>query len=187
MQAADFRIERNGQGLALSLQGDWTAAGMGPAGRRLLRALGGVRPARLNVSGLGRFDTAGAYALLEATGGDTPRDAFADRPDAARVLDLVAAARRERCTPPKRSDPVGRVLVKIGQGVAHVGAETVRSFAFNGHFLTVVARALASPRRLRWAAITTTAEHAGLDALPIVAVTSFFVGAVVGLDRKSVV
>jgi phospholipid/cholesterol/gamma-HCH transport system permease protein len=180
MQAADFRIDHRGDGPVLALHGDWTAAAIGAAGRKLARALNGEAPARLDVSGLGRFDTAGAYALLEATDGRAPRDAFASRPDAAQVLDLVAESRREKSAPPRRSDPVGRFLVKVGQGVAHVGAESVRSLAFNGRFLSVVGRALVDPRRLRWPAITTVAEHAGLDALPIVAVTSFFVGAVVG-------
>jgi phospholipid/cholesterol/gamma-HCH transport system permease protein len=38
-----------------------------------------------------------------------------------------------------------------------------------------------SPKRIRWAAIVSLMERAGLDAIPIVAITSFFIGAVVGL------
>lgn len=180
MQAADFRIDRDADGVRLTLTGDWTAAAIGAAGRRLARSLGGTPVGRLDVSGLGRFDTAGAYALLTASGGSTPNDAFEARPDAARVLDLVARARREPASAPRRSDPVGRFLVKVGQGVAHLGAEAVRSLAFNGHMVSVIGRALAKPRRLRWPAITTVVESAGLDSLPIVVLTSFFVGAVVG-------
>src|SRR4030095_5092917 len=37
------------------------------------------------------------------------------------------------------------------------------------------------PGRIRWAAIVSLMERAGLDAIPIVAITSFFIGAVVGL------
>lgn len=180
MQAANFRIQERNDGAVLALSGDWTAAAMGAAGRRLMRSLKGAPPAWLDVSELGRFDTAGAYALLQATGGLAPDAAFHDRPDALRILDLVRRSRRDRPKAARRSDPVGRFLVKVGKGVAHLGAEQLRSLAFNGHLLTVVGRALANPGRLRWPAIATVAEHAGLDALPIVAITSFFVGAVVG-------
>lgn len=180
MQAADFRIEQGAGGAVLALTGDWTAAGLGAAGRRLARSVSRTPVLDVDLSGLGRFDTAGAYALLAATGGAAPADAFAARPDALQVLELVAQVRRNAAAGPRRADPVTRFLVKIGKGVAHLGAETVRSLAFNGHIVSVVGRALANPRRLRWPAITTVAETAGLDSFPIVVLTSFFVGAVVG-------
>jgi phospholipid/cholesterol/gamma-HCH transport system permease protein len=69
--------------------------------------------------------------------------------------------------------------------VIEVGYEWVDTIAFLGHLLVVVARStgylFTSPKRIRWAAIFSLAERAGLDAIPIVAVTSFFIGAVVGL------
>ncbi len=51
--------------------------------------------------------------------------------------------------------------------------------AFNGRLLTVCVRAIIDPRRIRWAPFIGQAEKAGLDALPIVATTSFFIGAVI--------
>jgi phospholipid/cholesterol/gamma-HCH transport system permease protein len=44
-----------------------------------------------------------------------------------------------------------------------------------------VGRSLANPRRIRVAPLVALMERAGLDAIPIVATTSFFIGAVVGL------
>ena len=52
---------------------------------------------------------------------------------------------------------------------------------FNGHLLVAIGRMIANPKRIRWAAVFSLAERAGLDAIPIVAVTTFFIGAVVGL------
>jgi len=37
------------------------------------------------------------------------------------------------------------------------------------------------PRRIRWPALVALVERAGLDAIPIVALTSFFIGAVIAL------
>jgi phospholipid/cholesterol/gamma-HCH transport system permease protein len=47
--------------------------------------------------------------------------------------------------------------------------------------LVAVGRAVRRPGKIRWAAVFSIAESAGLDAMPIVAVTTFFIGAVVGL------
>ena len=52
---------------------------------------------------------------------------------------------------------------------------------FLGHLLTAIGRCIARPSRIRWASVISLAERAGLDALPIVATTTFFIGAVVAL------
>ena len=70
---------------------------------------------------------------------------------------------------------------RIGRGVADVGVNVFDTMVFNGHLLVAIGRMIANPRRVRWAAVFALAERAGLDAIPIVAVTTFFIGAVVGL------
>ena len=69
--------------------------------------------------------------------------------------------------------------------MTNVAFEMVDTMAFLGHLLAVLVRTpvylFTDPKRIRWAAIFSLAERAGLDAIPIVAVTSFFIGAVVGL------
>ena len=130
---------------------------------------------------LGRFDTAGAFALLQAAGGRLPAGTFEERPSAAHVLRLVAGVdvhgpRRER-----ELDPVQRFLVRLGQGTLHVGEEFFSLLQFFGHLLVATGRALRNPLKIRWAACFALAERAGLDAIPIVMITTFFIGAVVGL------
>lgn len=179
MQAADFRIDSVGAAVRLSLIGDWTATTLGRVAQRLDSALRGRAVQTLDLSALGRFDTTGAYALLRATDGGVPKEAFAGRPKAAQILELVATT---ELRPPKRArrpDMVQRSLEKIGRGVAHIGAEFYRTLAFMGHLLSITARTVVDPRRIRWAAWFDLADRAGLDALPIVAVTTFFIGAVV--------
>jgi phospholipid/cholesterol/gamma-HCH transport system permease protein len=179
MQAADFDIDSDPSGARLILKGDWTAAMLGRTGPRLTAALDGAAVATIDHAELGRFDTTGAFFLLKAFGGALPAEAFADRPEASRIIDLVTAANLTPAARPTRADPVQRFLEKIGRGVAHVGMEFYRSMAFNGHLISVLARTLVDPRRIRWAAWFDLADRAGIDALPIVAVTTFFIGAVV--------
>jgi phospholipid/cholesterol/gamma-HCH transport system permease protein len=179
MRIAGFRIDSTAQGLRLALTGDWTAAALGRAGGRLASTLAGRRVVAVDAGELGRFDTAGAYELLKATDGALPADAFADRPQALQILKLVAGARRPPAPRPRRLDPVQRFLVRLGAGVAEAGGEVYRSLAFNGHLLEVIGRTLVDPRRIRWPAWVSLAERAGLDAMPIVMLTTFFIGAVV--------
>lgn len=179
MTPAQYRIDSTDHGPVLALLGDWTAPAMGRAGARLARELRRVTPVGVDLSELGRFDTAGAFALIKATGGAVTPRTFASRPEAARILQIVADADLAPSTPPRRTGLVGEVLVRTGKGVAEFAQEFVRSLAFNGHLAIVVARTLLDPRRIRSAAWFSLAERAGLDALPIVAVTNFFIGAVV--------
>jgi phospholipid/cholesterol/gamma-HCH transport system permease protein len=179
MQAADFRIDSVPAGVRLILIGDWSATTLGRTARRLEAAVRGRPVVGLDVSQLGRFDTTGAFALLRAADGRLPPDAFAGRPQAERILELVSKAERGAAPIARRPDMVQRSLEKIGRGVANVGAEFYRTLAFMGHLLTVFGRTIVDPRRIRWASWFDLSERAGLDALPIVTVTTFFIGAVV--------
>jgi phospholipid/cholesterol/gamma-HCH transport system permease protein len=185
MQAADFQIDSGPKGARLALLGDWTATTVGRIDERLAAALKGRPVAEMDLAQLGRFDTTGAFILLRATGGSAPREAFASRPKAAQILDLVAAADVTPMPRTQRPDWIHRTLIKIGQGVAHLGVELYRGLAFNGHLLAVIGHTIINPRRIRWAAWFDLAERAGLDALPIVAVTTFFIGAVVAFLSAS--
>lgn len=179
MRAAGFRIDQGPQGSVLALSGDWTAAGMGDAGRRLLNTMRGKPFRHWDIVDLGRMDTAGAFILLKAGGGKIPAEVFAARPETARIVALVDSVdeRAERAI--VRIDPFVRTLEKIGRGVAEFGAELYRTLVFNGHLLAAAGRAIAQPKRIRWAAWFSQIDRAGLDALPIIVVTNFFIGAVV--------
>src|SRR5690606_8559598 len=86
---------------------------------------------------------------------------------------------RESPPPPRRSPALVRGFAKIGRGVQDFLAEITLSLAFLGRLIVAAGSALKHPRRIRWAAWVSQTERAGLDAIPIVAVTSFFIGAVV--------
>lgn len=182
-EAAGYRLERGREGGApgrgvLALTGDWTALGLGRTADRLRKELSGKPPGRLDVSGLGRFDTAGAYAVCRATGldADAVREA---RPDAARLMELVC--KHEAAEPPKASrfGPAYDLLVRAGQGVFKVFGDVWGTFAFYGRLMVAIGRLLRHPSRIRVAPTVSLMERAGLDAVPIIVATNFFVGATI--------
>ncbi|MBX7248155.1 MAG: ABC transporter permease [Caulobacteraceae bacterium] len=179
MRAAGFRIDQGPNGPVLALSGDWTAGGMGDAGKRLLASMRGQPFRNWDIRDLGKMDTAGAFILLMAGGGTIPAEVFAARPETARIVALVDSVDERAERKVVRVDPIVRTLEKTGRGVANFGSELYRTLAFNGHLLATAGRAVVQPKRIRWAAWFSQIDRAGLDALPIVAITTFFIGAVV--------
>jgi len=175
-QPADFRLEQRGGGARVALSGDWTSAGLGRAGARLIAALKGVRQVAFDVSALGRIDTSGAYTLVQAAG-DAAAEGLSQRPDAAHLLELVRASEPAGPRGRRRMDPMFALLVRAGQGVLNLFSEIFFTFSFYGHLLAALARLALNPARIRLAPTVSLMERAGLDALPIVATTNFFVGA----------
>jgi phospholipid/cholesterol/gamma-HCH transport system permease protein len=178
---AEFDLQSATESPILALTGDWTANNLGDAPAALDAVIGDRRDIVVDMRRVRRLDTAGAYALIRAVGHDFDLSKIKARPESLRLLQLVGAAVHVK--PAIQREPKGfhELTVRIGKGVVNLGLEGLDTMAFFGHLLAVVARSIVDPRRIRWAAVFSQAERAGLDAIPIVATTSFFIGAVVGL------
>jgi phospholipid/cholesterol/gamma-HCH transport system permease protein len=182
---ADFQIEPGPEGPTASLGGSWTAERMGPAARDLSKALSGERRVAFDLTKIQRMDTAGAFALIRAAGAAFDLDRVTGRPETLRLMKLVGEAARSRAV--VRPPPTGfhELTIRVGKGVVDVGLEGLETMVFLGHLLVVLGRTAVNlfirPRRVRWPALVSLIERAGLDAIPIVAVTSFFIGAVIAL------
>lgn len=175
---ADFKLEGDAQTAGrLTLSGDWTTACIGRAGLRLAAARRGEAVARLDLSGLGRFDTAGAQALVRGAGVSSTSEGLDGRPDVQRLVALVEHSLPERTALQRRVDPFYAFLMRMGRGVSGLGSEFIQTFAFYGQLLIALLHTLRDPRRIRLAPTVSLMERAGLDALPIIASTNFFVGA----------
>jgi phospholipid/cholesterol/gamma-HCH transport system permease protein len=174
---ASFKIETGGAAPRVALSGDWTALGLGRAGARLVSAVKGQDRAELDVSDLGKFDSVAAYAISSAGPTFTIPDA---RPDVRRMMDLVAdSLPKEQAKPHVLMNPTYAMLVRAGMGVEKVGDDLFHTASFLGRLLSTLAATAVNPGRIRVAATVSLMERAGLDALPIVAVTNFFIGATV--------
>ena len=178
MAAADFQIEDGGPELTLRLTGDWTATELGRISRRLDDELSERCVDAVDLSELGRFDTAGALAIVQASNCVLPPSAWTQRPEAGRTYAMVEKLERESAGPPRRSPGWVRTFGKVGRGVHDILDEATLSMAFLGRLVVAVGSAL-RPGRIRWAAWFSQGERAGLDAIPIVATTNFFIGAVI--------
>jgi phospholipid/cholesterol/gamma-HCH transport system permease protein len=176
---AEFTVEQTDRGRVAILIGDWTAMSLDDAGPRLAGALKAEKVA-LDLSRIGRCDTAGAFAIVRATDGRFDADMLASAPNVARLLELVSAAARAAAVPHRRNRSLYDLMVRVGEGLMNWVLDSYNTVAFFGHLTVAVLHVLLNPRRIRWAAVFSLAERAGLDAIPIVAVTTFFIGAVVG-------
>jgi phospholipid/cholesterol/gamma-HCH transport system permease protein len=177
---AEFQVEQTDKGKTAVLTGDWTAVSLGSAGPRLSEALHASDKINLDMTGIGRCDTAGAFAIVRATDGRFDPKALAAAPNTARLLELVGHASRAEPTPHRQTYSVNELLIRLGKGLMGVASDGYETVAFFGHLMVAVGRLIRNPRRIRWAPVFSLAERAGLDAIPIVTVTTFFIGAVVG-------
>lgn len=198
---AEFRLEPGEKGPAVAISGDWTANDLGRVSADLRRALARQRPASFDFTGVGRLDTAGAFAVIRAAGEGFDVGKVRARPETLRLINIVAEA--AKAGPAPRPAPSGfhELTIRIGKGVVNLALEGVDTMVFLGHLLVVLGRSLialvlllANPfsrvflRRsisfrnpIRAAPLVSSMERAGFDAIPIVAVTSFFIGAVIAL------
>ena len=178
---ADFRLEDGEHGRIAVLTGDWTAVEMGWANERLGEALKGAEDVDVDLSSIGRCDTSGAWGVIRAVE-QAARPGRIIAPAATeRLFDLVRHAIAAEPTPAHRTPTLRDGFERIGRGVVELGLDIFDTLVFTGHLLVAVGRACARPDKIRWAPVFALSERAGLDAIPIVAVTTFFIGAVVGL------
>jgi phospholipid/cholesterol/gamma-HCH transport system permease protein len=180
-----FEIRSVAGGKALAAVGDWTVRTVGDLDGRL-RAVPDEGPMAIDVSGLGRIDVAGAY-LLDRTirGGspcgniDRPITLQGDHATAQRLLEAARAAAKP-CSEAEGSHwGLKPLFERVGRGLVGFVQESVDTLAFFGLTIATLVRQLGRPNRIRWVSVVAIMESAGLNALPIVALLTFFVGIVV--------
>ncbi len=164
----------------VQVSGDWTLA----HASRLERALAtlpmrGSQVQRIDAQALGKVDTAGASLLLQLAGEAAALERFdALAPRHARLLAAVAQVDAEPLPPPPR-EGVGDFVAGIGASVLAMWRDALRLVGFLGLLLATLPRVVASPRRWRIAPWVVQIQQTGLNAVPIIALLTFLVGAVV--------
>ena len=176
-QMPEFEHDENQPGLWRA-SGDWTLA---HAGRlETMVKPHGEAVQTLDAQAIGQLDASGALLLWRAV-----RDAKLDA-EALTLRDDHAplfAAVQEICENPGR--PVVKdygfraMLGRIGFTVADNGREIIALIGFGGQTLLTALRIALKPWRWRITATVSHMESVGLDAVPLVMLLSFMVGAVV--------
>jgi phospholipid/cholesterol/gamma-HCH transport system permease protein len=178
---ADFSLVDRDGGPVARLSGDWTAHCLGKAGQRLADAVRDKSDIAVDMTGIKRCDTAGAYAVLRAVNAGADKAKLDARPETQRLLDLVADAVKREPEPHLVRRGFVDIMDRLGRGVVGMFGEVYETFDFLGHLLMAILRLTLRPSKIRWAPVVNLCERAGLDALPIVGTTCFFIGAVVAL------
>ncbi|MBV8158407.1 MAG: ABC transporter permease [Dyella sp.] len=146
----------------------------------------------IDLSGLGTLDTAGASLLAGLLGATRLGDlAQADPslPAAQRaLLQTVGKAMADYVEPKPRprGNTAIELLARIGATMEHVYHQQVRLLGFIGLTLETLVRTAWRPRRWRVTSLVAHVEETGLDAVPIVALLTFMVGAVVAFLGSTV-
>ncbi|WP_278984145.1 MlaE family ABC transporter permease [Sphingobium yanoikuyae] len=180
MSAADFRIEDAGEGPALHAIGDWTALAMGDLAERLQAALGETRSERIDVTRLGHIDTAGTLVLLRSMNAGHDFSA-SGRDDLKRLTELVGSALEDEPPAPTGKKGLFAFFERFGRQIVSLGADAYAMQVFSGQLIVAAARTLFHPRRLRLTPTVAMMQDAGVNALPIVFIMSFFIGAIIAL------
>lgn len=175
----------DGGGSVLAVRGAWTLAQAAELAAPLEDLLLKSRPRTLTLhaADLSALDTAGALVILRALerAGLRLQDVeLKGMRDAHRALLDLVAERRDSETEKMRPDPSLHALVeRIGAATLSLARQTRELLGFVGLVLVTLGQVLLGRRRLRLTATVHHMEQTGLDAVPIVALLTFLVGAVV--------
>ena len=166
----------------LLVAGDWTVWTVASVEEGLRNTR--ISPeAILDVSGLQRIDTSGAYLIDRAFGAldgvDDPIEMRGDHPTIERLMGKVRKASPAAPPDPIRQPGLIALLDRAGRGAVNAWEEFLGLLSFIGETMATLGRLAVNPRRIRIRSVVAIMEEVGLDALPIVCFLSFFIGLVI--------
>jgi phospholipid/cholesterol/gamma-HCH transport system permease protein len=170
----------------LRIGGDWTLAHYTVLEAQV-QALRDRLPdaAAVELGGLGALDTAGAALLVELLGSQRLAELAASAPglpeERRALLQVVCRAMAGVAggQPARRPSTLLELLGTIGAALERLWRQSGALLGFIGLTLATLFATLWRPRRWRVTSLVVHLEHSGLNALPIVALLTFLVGAVV--------
>ncbi len=169
----------------LSVGGDWTLQHYATLRREIERTRRQVTETdRIELGALGKLDTAGAGLLVELIGparvarlSDWAPQLPAER--RALLTTVAAALDQPEAEQVPETNGLADVLAHVGRTVSGVWNQQRTLLGFIGLTLQTLFTVILNPRRWRITALVVHIEQTGLDAIPIVALLTFLVGAVV--------
>ncbi|MGM0645993.1 MAG: ABC transporter permease [Thermodesulfobacteriota bacterium] len=179
-----LRPDPDGDHHRLVVSGDWSLEHYARLQRQIERH---TEVRELDFRELGRLDTAGVVLLAQLLGVQRLVQLAETRPELKEeqraLLRTVGEALDAAATAPEKRRKFSCValLARVGQEVQAGWESLVKLIGFLGLVLTVWARCLWPPRHWRLNAFSIQVQNAGLQAIPIVALLTFLVGAVVAL------
>ncbi len=174
---------QNGQ---LTVSGDWTLPNYGRLKRDVQKAAAMEVPNghSVNLATINALDTAGASLLVDLLGARQLHELTEQTPglssERQELLRLVANAMASpEGETSLRSNPITEFLAGVGEKIEDFWHQQRLLIGFTGQILATLASILATPWRWRITSLVAHVHQTGLNALPIVALLTFLVGAVV--------
>jgi phospholipid/cholesterol/gamma-HCH transport system permease protein len=167
----------------VAVSGAWTLAQLTRVQEAHMRVRIATGVHTVDARALAGLDTAGALCLirlLRRTGTPWEQHRFEGLREAdAALLKLVASRLRAGSDTAPEHLSFRRLLARMGAAVQRFGHDTRDLIGFVGLTLATLGQVLIGRRKLRMTSTVFHMEQTGLDAVPIVTLLSFLVGAVV--------
>jgi phospholipid/cholesterol/gamma-HCH transport system permease protein len=172
-------------GVVLSLAGAWivaTGRALETSAASLTSAARGAKNAIIDLAGIERMDTAGAWVIDRARAelaGDGVQAAYRGaRPEYALLLQEAGYRPLE---PPKlvRTSHLVTLLAAVGESVYTAGLDLIDLIDYLGEIVVMWLRLAPHPLRWRWTSMVHHLEMYSLRSVPIIALINFLVGAIV--------
>ncbi len=185
MQPAAYTVDLAEGVLRLVATGDWLARHLGPidADLRAFEDDSVGRDLIIDVSDVDKLDTAGAMVLERVLQSCASRTELSQIVGATPAHAQLLASVKPHLAPcdvePARRNAFLMMTNRLGQGVVESYYAALDILSFVGLTMITARRVLMNPRRLRLTSIFYHLEEAGLNAVPIVGLMSFLIGAVV--------
>lgn len=180
-----YALERSGSRATAVLTGEWTSAAaeaVEAAGLRLLAEARGVPELVLDMHGVDRLDTLGAW-VLDRTRHDLgtagTRADFAALSEPQSLLLREVGYRDFATVAVRRPMLPMTLLADIGKTVVGAGRDLVSGISFLGALMAGLGRVLILRARFRFTSLVFHLEQIGLRSVPIIALISFLVGCII--------
>jgi phospholipid/cholesterol/gamma-HCH transport system permease protein len=183
-QQPRFDISRGGDVMRISGAGEFSLRWIAELSQAV-RDLPADGRMTLDLSGVGRLDTAGAWTIseyleavagaggtIDLTGADEAKLALIE---SVRTANVAEDAPEPRRTPTDRVEGVGKSVI----GLLKIMLDVAGYF---GLFFSRLGVAIIRPREFRLTALAYHCEDVGLKAVPIVALMSFLIGVVLAFQ-----
>ncbi len=187
-RAPGFRVELRGTTFRLVATGAWTVAEAAALDKALRRLRVPIPPTsdftgEMDIAGIAEIDTAGAW-LLQRTANAWARGGlrthYAGATEGFRIL-IEEVHRRAQAQRPEieKRDPLKELVDNTTRALTSVWRDAVELTAFLGEVTVAFVRLFKQPWRFRTTSFFHHLDHAGLRAVPIIALICFLIGAVV--------
>ncbi|HRJ68805.1 MAG TPA: MlaE family lipid ABC transporter permease subunit [Beijerinckiaceae bacterium] len=178
-------IQRAGDGAALAFGGDWSASNAHECEAVLESATGRIGPVKwvqIDVGGIGRLDTLGAWVIsglrhqLESAGAKV---SLVEARTPHRILFEEVSYRPLPESPKRREFIAVDMLADVGRAMDNAFQDLINGIAFLGAFMSGFANVILGRSRFRIASLVAQLERVGLRSVPIIVLISVLVGGII--------